>query len=65
MSILPWRLMWRRASGASLISVFSVNSEFMVKIFCYDFVNPSNRSVLFPIFASLSKAVVGSLSHCR
>ena len=32
----------------------------MGKFFCYGFVNPSNRSVLFPIFASLSKAVVGS-----
>lgn len=65
MSILPWpsdvaSSQWR-FPNISLFCQFRIHGQF----FCYGFVNPSNRSVLFPIFASLSKAVVGSLSHCR
>src|SRR5438034_138052 len=49
----------------SLMSVLSVNSEFMSQNFCYRFAIPSKRKVLSPIFASLSKAEVGSFSNWK
>jgi hypothetical protein len=55
---------WSR-DRPSLMSVFSVNSEFMSQKFCHRFAIPSKRKGLPPIFASLSKAAVGSFSSCK
>ena len=48
---------------SSLVSVISVISEFTSENFCYRVAIPSKRKALSPVFASLSKAEVGSFSN--
>jgi hypothetical protein len=52
---------WLGFANISIFCQFRIHGQ----IFCHSFVNPKNRKVLSPIFASLNNAVVGSLSNCR